>query len=164
DTITESAQYVVDSVDYQINPNSPQFDTSFMTFFTSAIGSAFPSIDLFRQAFNRFTAQDSPLVLEYDIVLGNHQYHFSVDFSWFEAHRARFRSGVGVMFWLLAWLGVIRGFMSIFHVSLGKVGGIAIGNTGAGGSTGASSLDVGGSGSVPADNVEYGIWKRQGRL
>ena len=164
DTITESAQYVVDTVDYQINPNSPQFDTSFMTFFTSAIGSAFPSIDLFRQAFNRFTAQDSPLVLEYDIVLGDHPYHFSVDFSWFEAHRARFRSGVGVMFWLLAWLGVIRGFMSIFHVSLGKVGGIAIGNTGAGGSTGASSLDVGGSGSVPADNIEYGIWKRQGRL
>ncbi len=162
--IYETAQYIVDSIDYQINPNSPQFPDSFMTFFTSAISSAFPSISLFRQAFDRFTAADSPLVLEYDIVLGNHQYHFSVDFSWFEAHRARFRSGVGVMFWLLAWLGVIRGFMSIFHVSLGKVGGIAIGNTGAGGSSGASSLDVGGSGSLPVDSVEYGIWKRQGRL
>lgn len=164
-TISDTGQTIVDSIDYAINPNSPQFPDSFMLFFTSAISSRFPSVGLFRQAFDRFTAQDSPLVLEYDIVLGSRQYHFSVDFSWFETHRARFRAGVGVMFWLLAWLGVIRGFLSIFHISLGKVGaGIVIGNTGAGGSSGASSLDVGGSGSVPVDSVEYGIWKRQGRL
>lgn len=164
-TISDTGQNIVDTIDYQINPNSPQFPDPFMSFFTGAISSAFPSVSLFQQAFNRFTASDSPLVLEYDIVLGSRQYHFSVDFSWFEAHRARFRSGVGVMFWLLAWLGVIRGFMSIFHVGLGKVGGIAIGNTGAGGSSGATSLDIGGSsGSIPVDSVEYGIWKRQGRL
>ena len=163
-TITETGQGIIDAVDYQINPNSPQFPDPFISFFTGAIGSAFPSVSLFQQAFNRFTAADSPLVLEYDIVLGSRQYHFSVDFSWFEAHRARFRSGVGVMFWLLAWLGVIRGFLSIFHIGLGKVGaGIAIGNTGAGGSSGASSLDVG-SGSVPIDSTEYAIWKREGRL
>lgn len=164
-TITETGQSIVDSIDYQINPNSPQFPDSFSSFFTSVISSSFPSISLFREAFDRFTAQDSPLVLEYDVVLGDHTYHFSADFSWFEAHRARFRSGVGVLFWLLAWLGVIRGFMSIFHVGLGKVGGIAMGNTGAGGSSGATSLDVGGSsGSIPVDSVEYGIWKREGRL
>ena len=162
-TISDTGQGIIDAVDYQFNPNSPQFDQPFMPFVLNTVSDKFPAASDFQSSFSSLSAADSPLVLDYDVVIGSRTYHFSADFSWFEAHRARFRSGVGVLFWLLAWLAVLRSFLSVFHIGLGKVAGIDSGHKGAGGSSGATSLDFGG-GSVPVDSVEYGIWKSQGRL
>ena len=143
-TISNTGQFIVDSIDYQINPNSPQFDDPFMTFFINTISNRFPAADDFRTEFNSFSASDSPLVLDYDVMIGSRTFHFSADFSWFENYRSRFRSGVGVLFWLLAWFAVLRGFLGVFHIELNHAGGLESIFHGYGAAGGASHHDSGG--------------------
>ena len=146
-TISGAVQGIIDAVEYQFNPNSPHFYEPFMPFVFNTFSEKFPIASDFQSSFSSLASMNSPLVLDYDIIIGDRTFHFSANFSWFEPHRSRFRAGVGVLFWLLAWLAVLRSFLSVFQIGLGKVAGIDAGHKGAGGSSGASSLDIGGSAS-----------------